>query len=62
MTHLLHTSSLPDHIWTARKSFFIFLLGLYSGDKEQAMQRQHDELFSTFSFLLYYFSEQGPLI
>lgn len=34
---------------------------LCSGE-EQAMQGQHDELLSTFSFLLCYFSERGPLI
>jgi len=59
MTHLLHTSSSPDHIWAARKSIFLLLS---SSREDQAMQRQHDELFSTFSFLLYYFSEQGLLI
>lgn len=58
MTHLLHTSSLLDHIWAARKSIFLHSC---SGE-EQAMQGQHDELFSSFSFLLYYFSENGPLI
>lgn len=58
MTHLLHTSSLLGHIWASRKSI---LLRLCSGE-EQTLQRQHDEVSSTFSFLLYYFSEQGPLI
>lgn len=47
VTHLLHTSSLPDHIWASRKSIFLLL----SSRGEQAMQRQHDELFSAASLL-----------
>lgn len=58
MTHLLHTSFLLGHIWAARKSV---LLRVCSGE-EQAMQGHYEDLFSTFSFLLHYFSERGPLI
>lgn len=46
MTHLLHTSSSPDHIWAARKSIF---LRLCSRERE-VMRRHYGELFSTFSF------------
>lgn len=67
MTHLLHTSSSPGHIWAARKSIF---LRLCSGERE-VMQRHYGELFSTFSFFslhyVFFFSfplfvERGPLI
>lgn len=59
MTHLLHTSLLPGHIWADRKSFFLLCL---SSGEEQALQKHYEPSFSAASFLLHSFSKEGHLI
>lgn len=52
MTHLLHTSSLPDHIWAARKSIF---LQLCSGEKQANAETKWWALFYfLFSSILFF--------
>lgn len=52
MTHLLHTSCCLTIFGLPGNPFF-FPLCLCSGEKDQAMQRQHDELFSTFFYTIF---------